>query len=99
MNPRPIFLGAEADAAGYRLAGLETRVAERGAEGAALEEARAHASLILVSAAVAARVPASALSAAVSALAPATVIVPEVLGAGGLPDVAARLRRELGLEG
>jgi hypothetical protein len=97
MTPRPIFIGAEADAAGYRMAGLEIRVPERGAEGAALEEARAHAPLVLVSAEVAARIPRPTCKRR-SALAPATVIVPEVLAAGGF-DVAARLRRELGLEG
>ena len=99
MNARAVFIGTEADAAGYRIAGLETVVAEAGAESQALARSREQAALVLVSAGVAARIPDPVLREAVRALEPLTVVVPDVLGSTALPDVAARLRRELGLEG
>jgi vacuolar-type H+-ATPase subunit F/Vma7 len=96
---RAIFIGPEADAAGFRLAGLEVRVPEAGAESAALAAARERAEIVFISAGTAARIPEAEMRAAICALAPITGIVPELLGTTPLPDVAARLRRELGLEG
>jgi hypothetical protein len=92
-----IYLGDEISAAGYRLAGVDARVPARGGEGAALARARAQAALVLVSASVAARVPKAALTGALLALAPVTVVVPDLQGETPLPDVASRLRAELGL--
>jgi hypothetical protein len=50
-----------------------------------------------VSASVALRVPAADLRAAQRALAPLTVVVPDLQGEAPLPDLASRLRAELGL--
>jgi vacuolar-type H+-ATPase subunit F/Vma7 len=94
----PVYLGDEASAAGYRLAGARVEVPAAGAEGAALAAARAQAPLVLVSAAVAARIAERELRAALAALAPLTVIVPDLTGAAEVPDVAARMRHQLGLE-
>jgi vacuolar-type H+-ATPase subunit F/Vma7 len=94
----PIYLGDEVSAAGYALAGLRVAIPERGTEAAALAQARAAAPLVLVSAAVAARVPDAEMRAAIAALAPLTLIVPDLTGEAAMPDVAQRLRRELGLE-
>ena len=94
----PHYLGDEVSAAGYRLAGLRVTVPEPGTEAAALAVARADAPLVLVSSAVAARIPERDLRAAMAALAPLTLIVPDLAGEVPVPDVAARLRRELGLE-
>jgi len=94
----PIFVGEEVSAAGWRLAGVRTVVPEEGDEAAALATARARAPLVLVGAATAARIPEATLRAAQAALAPLTLIVPDLSGEP-VPDVAARLRHQLGLEG
>jgi vacuolar-type H+-ATPase subunit F/Vma7 len=95
----PFYIGDEVSAAGYRLAGARVEVPEAGGESTALAAARAAAPLVLVSAAVAARIPERALRDALAALAPLTLIVPDLRGEAAIPDVAARLRHQLGLEG
>jgi hypothetical protein len=52
---------------------------------------------VLVSASTAARTPAAALRAACAAIAPLAVVVPDLAGEAPLPDIATRLRRQLGL--
>jgi len=93
-----IYLGDEVSASGYRLAGVVVRVPDAGGESAAFEQARSDAALVLVSTAIAARIPAVRLAAAARALAPLVVLVPDLLGATPLPDIASRLRAELGLD-
>jgi len=95
----PVYIGDEASAAGWRLAGVRVVVPEEGAEAAALATARARAPLVLLSSAVAARIPDAAMRATQAALAPLTLIVPDLAGNVPVPDVAARLRHQLGLEG
>ena len=94
----PVYLGDEVSAAGYRLAGAMVRTPPAGDETAALAWARAQASLVLVSAPVAAGIAAGALRAALAALTPLVLIVPDLRGEVPLPDLAARLRAQLGLE-
>lgn len=94
----PIYLGDEVTAAGYRLAGVDARVAVGAEAGAALETACGEAPLVLVSAALAAHVDAAQLRAALTALQPLVVIVPDAQGEVARPDLAARLRGQLGLE-
>jgi len=94
----PFYIGDEVSAAGWRLAGVRVEVPAPGGESAALLTAREEAPLVLVSAAVAARLPEAELHAALAALAPPTLIVPDLAGEAAVPDVAARLRRQLGLE-
>jgi len=95
----PIYLGDEVNGAGFRLAGAQVRVPEPGAAAEALDEARAQAPLVLVSAAVAAEIPESRLAAAVAAVAPLTLVVPDPVGGTPMPDLAKRLRGQLGMEG
>lgn len=94
----PVYLGDEVSAAGYRLAGAHTVVPERGTEAAALATACADAPLVLVSATVAARIAEADLRAAMAALSPLVLIVPDLGGATPVPDVALRIRKQLGLE-
>ncbi len=94
---RVIFLGDEASAAGYRLAGVDARAVVAGNEVAALDDARAIAPLVLVAASVAARMPQPVMRAACAAVAPLVAVVPDLGGDGALPDLATRLRRQLGL--
>jgi len=94
----PIYLGDEVTAAGYRLAGAHVRVPTPDEAGAAFDEARALAPLVLVSAAVAAHIDAGQLRAALTALQPLVLIVPDARGEVPRPDLAARLRGQLGME-
>ena len=94
----PIYLGDEVSGAGFRLAGLSVRAPRRGDETAALAAARQEAPLVLVAATVAARVAEGELRAALAALTPLVLIVPDLDGEAPVPDLAARLRRQLGLE-
>lgn len=94
----PAFVGDEATAAGYRLAGARVRVPAAGEEAAALAEARAEAPLVLITAACAARVDAAMLRSALAALAPLVVVVADARNGAAPPDLAARLRGQLGLE-
>lgn len=96
--PAPAYIGDEISAAGYRLAGAQVTVPGDGAASAALEAARASCPLVLISAAVAAGIDAAQLRAAMMALHPLVLIVPDVQGDAPLPDLAARLRGQLGME-
>ena len=96
--PAPCYIGDEATAAGYRLAGASVIVPPPGIEARALASARASASLVLISADVAARIPPRELAAARAALAPLTLVVPDLRGEMEMPDLATRLRAQLGLE-
>jgi len=98
MMSAVVYLGDEISAAGYRLAGAQVRTPPAGEEAAALAWARSQAPLVLVSAAVAAGIGEALLRQALSALAPLVLIVPDLHGAVPLPDLAARLRGQLGLE-
>ena len=94
----PVYLGDEVSAAGYRLAGAIVRSPAAGEELASLAWARASAPLVLLSAAVAAGIAEAPLRAALSAPKPLVLIVPDLQGEVALPDLAARLRGQLGLE-
>jgi vacuolar-type H+-ATPase subunit F/Vma7 len=93
-----VYLGDEVSGAGWRLAGATVRTPSAGDEVAALAWAREHAPLVLMSSAVAAAIGEATLRAASAALAPLVLIVPDLHGAVPLPDLAARLRTQLGLE-
>ena len=97
MHP-PVYIGDEVTAAGYRLAGLGVRVPAPGEAGVAFAEARTQAPLVLLSAAVAARIDAAQLRVALLSLQPLVVIVPDSRGEVPRPDLAARLRGQLGME-
>ena len=96
--PAVVYLGDEVSATGYRLAGAHVRTPHAGEEAAALAWACSQAPLVLVSAPVAAAIGGAALRAALSAPAPLVLIVPDLHAAVPMPDLAARLRGQLGLE-
>jgi hypothetical protein len=94
----PVYLGDEVSAAGYRLAGALARTPPPGQATAALAQARAQAPLVLLSAATAGAVGERELRAALAAPAPLVLIVPDLLAQVPLPDLAARLQAQLGIE-
>ena len=91
------FVGDELAAAGYRLAGVATIVPGPGEEDAALQQARAQADLVLVSADVVAQLPAGVWAQAVAAVRPSVVALPDMQGRVPRPALAARLRALLGM--
>ncbi len=93
-----VFLGDEAAAAGWRLAGVASRVPGEGAEREALAAAVAGAKVVLIAAEVAARLPEEDVRRALRALSPLAVVVPDLRETVAYPDVGARLRRQLGIE-
>jgi vacuolar-type H+-ATPase subunit F/Vma7 len=94
-----VFVGDATSAAGFRLAGVRAIVPAPGGERVALRAAREGAPLVLLAASVASRVPAAELSAALAALAPIVAVVPDIAGGVAPPDLAARLKAQLGLAG
>jgi vacuolar-type H+-ATPase subunit F/Vma7 len=91
------FLGSETSAAAFRLAGVDARVARAGDEATDFASARQHAELVVIEASVASRLPAAHWRAALAAVLPLVVVVPDVAGEAPMPDLAARLRKQLGL--
>lgn len=94
----PVFLGDEISAAGFRLAGAQVRTPPAGEETSFLEWARREAPLVLITAELASRIPASALSRALAAVAPPVLVVPDVRARVLPPDLSALIRRQLGIE-
>ena len=94
----PVYLGDETSGAGYALAGVDARVPASGHEAEALAQARADAPLVIVAADVAARIDPRVVQDAVRALAPLVLVVPDLAGAAAVPDLAAAIRHDLGLE-
>ncbi len=93
-----VFFGAEAEAAGWRLAGLDARVAPAQGLADAFAAACRDASLLLLDAATAARLSAPLLAAARSANAPLVCVLPAT-GEHASPDpVVAAARRQLGMD-
>lgn len=95
----PVFIGDEVTAAGYRLAGARIYTPAPDGVIGILHQARSEAPLILITAEYAAQVPAAILNAALAAPRPPLIIVPDVRGAVPLPDLAARIRAQLGIGG
>jgi len=94
----PIYLGDDVSAAGYRLAGARVRTPAAGDVRAALTRALVDAPLVLVSAALATDIGEAALLPALAATEPLVLVVADANGSAAPPDVAARMRAQLGLE-
>jgi vacuolar-type H+-ATPase subunit F/Vma7 len=92
-----VHLGDERSTAGFRLAGARVLMPARGEEAAALQTARAWGGLVLVDSTIAAALPEATLREACAALQPLVLVVADVDAAVPVPDIAARLRTQLGL--
>jgi vacuolar-type H+-ATPase subunit F/Vma7 len=96
---RIYYIGDEATAAGYRLAGAETRVPATGETPAVFHRALADgADLVLLSAERAGELEPDELEAALLAGQPLIAIVPDVLARHAAPDLPRRVRCALGIE-
>jgi vacuolar-type H+-ATPase subunit F/Vma7 len=97
---RPLFLGDEVTAAGYRLAGLEVRHPDPGEAEAALKAARdEHPPLILLTAELAQTIPAAELDRLIAAARPPIQLVTDAAGRVAMPDLAARIQTRVGVGG
>lgn len=96
---RIFYIGDEATAAGYRLAGADVRVPAPSEVADAFRHAReAEPDLILLSSGITDQLPPEELEAAVLGDAPLVVVVPDVYGRSEAPDVARQVRLALGIE-
>jgi len=96
---RVYYIGDEATAAGYRLAGAEVRVPAAAEVADVFRRAReSEADLILLSAQFATALPAADLEAALLGNRPLVAIVPDTHGRHPTPDVAREVRLALGIE-
>ena len=96
---RIYYIGDEATAAGYRLAGAEVRSPAVDEAPEVLRRAQAaDVGLILLSAGLAGTLPVDELEAAVRGVQPLIAIVSDVHGRHAPPDVARDVRLALGIE-
>ncbi|HSJ98144.1 MAG TPA: V-type ATP synthase subunit F [Myxococcota bacterium] len=96
---RIYYIGDEATAAGYRLAGAEVRVPTTDDAVEVFRRVRAaETDLVLLSAEFAAALPPEELEAAVQGERPLVAIVPDAHGRHAPPDVARDVRLALGIE-
>jgi len=93
----PIYIGDEVSATGFRLAGLRTRTPGPDDCEEVLKWACNEAPLILISAGLAECIPQPRLDECLARQDPPIVVVPDVLGRASMPDLANRLRRQLGV--
>jgi vacuolar-type H+-ATPase subunit F/Vma7 len=95
--PVPVFIGNEVDAAGYRLAGLRVEIPPAADLAESVQAACDQAPLVLLGADIAAQLPPRMLDQLLTGITPPVVIVPDVRGQARIPDLATRLRAELGI--
>lgn len=93
----PVFIGDEASAAGFRLAGVRALSPPPDAVISTVEAAAREAPLVLLGAPLAATLPAGLLDRLLAATDSQVVVVPDVRGDAALPDLAAQAHRQLGV--
>jgi vacuolar-type H+-ATPase subunit F/Vma7 len=94
----PVVIADELTAAGFRLTGARTIVPGPRTLAAVFERAREECELLLVSATLAAELPAPQLAAALVASKPLLLVIPDALRRRDPPDLARELERTLGVE-
>lgn len=96
---RIVYVGDEVTAAGFRLAGVDTRVASSGDAAESLRSALADGpDCVLFAGTLADFVPPATLAAALAAGKPLFAVIPDVRGSGRPPDLARTVRNALGIE-
>ena len=91
------FLGDELSALGFRLAGVDCYCPAPGETLDLFQRLRAEVVLLLVTAEMAADLPAEELHRAQAATRPLVLVIADVQGRVPAPDRAAAVRRQLGL--
>jgi vacuolar-type H+-ATPase subunit F/Vma7 len=94
-----VYIGDEVTAAGFRLAGLDTRVTGPGDAGEALRHAVAEGcDCVLLAGALASYLPEALLLERMQATAPLFALVPGIDGTGAPAPVAREVRAALGID-
>lgn len=96
---RILYIGDAVTAAGYRLAGAETRIPPEGEVVEAIREAvSGDADLVLLSPALAESLPDPELAQLLAMERPLVALVPELYGEARPPDLKREVRAALGIE-
>jgi vacuolar-type H+-ATPase subunit F/Vma7 len=94
----PILISDRLTAAGFRLAGVRPLVTAPEDVAAVFREALALGGPVLITAALAARLPPAVLEKAVSTADPPVAVIPDVARKAEPADMAEQVRRALGVE-
>jgi len=94
-----VYIGGEATAAGFRLAGVDARVASAGDAAAMLRQAfTERPDCVLLDGTLVDYVPNAEIEHALVALSPLFAVIPDVRGRGTPPDLAGTVRNALGID-
>ena len=91
------FVGDEVSAACYRLCGVDVHIAGSGNALSLIRRACEQASLVLIGNTTAQTLDQPELDALLSGIRPTVLVVPDARGLQGLPDIASRIHRQLGM--
>jgi vacuolar-type H+-ATPase subunit F/Vma7 len=92
-----VVIADELTAAGFRLAGVDARTADRDSAAAHFAAALARAELVIITAEMARHLPRASLESALAGDGPLVTIVPDVLQRSLPPDLAREVRHALGI--
>jgi vacuolar-type H+-ATPase subunit F/Vma7 len=96
---RIVYIGGEATAAGFRLAGLDVRTGDASDAPALLRQALAERpECVLIDGTLLDSVPPALLETALAGEPTLFAVVPDVSGGGAPPDLARHVRDALGIE-
>lgn len=91
------YIGDEISAAGYRLCGVDVRIADRHNALSLIHQACKSASLVLVGSSTAQILPATELELLMSNITPPVLVVPDIAGTQTVPDITTLIRKQLGM--
>ncbi|MDQ2092191.1 V-type ATP synthase subunit F [Marimonas arenosa] len=94
-----LFIGDEVTAAGFRLAGVDTRVAAPGEAAELVTAEMPQRRVILLTTELGQALPKAVMDRLQQSAEPVVVFLPDLPGRAGALDLEARVRRELGIEG
>jgi len=91
------FIGDEVSAAGYRLCGIDVHIANSSNALSLIRKSCERASLVLVGSSIAQYIHSTELDQLLAGIQPPVLIVPDVRGLQDVPDIASRIKKQLGL--
>jgi len=92
-----VFIGDELTAAGYRLCGVDVYVADLSNVGHHVQQACEHASLVLIGSNVVKGLGSRQLGDLLASTEPPVLVVPDIRELEQVPDIAARIHKQLGM--
>ena len=91
------YIGDEVSAAGYRLCGIQTHIADDSNALSLIRKACERASLVLVGSSALQYIHSTDVDELLASIQPPVLIVPDVSGMHAVPDIASRVNKQLGL--